>query len=163
MPYKGTIKKMIIYRIDDRLVHGQVIVGWIKNLELKWLYLIDNEITENQQMIMRLTVPQEVEFKIFNTANLKDEIDNNLLDKPGMVLVKSPSEILSLLEAGIKIKKVHLGGLHFKPGRSQYCEFIFLSPKEVEAIREILSYDTAVMVQSLPNRREIPVEKLIQK
>ncbi|MCK4665655.1 PTS sugar transporter subunit IIB [Candidatus Dependentiae bacterium] len=154
---------MIIYRIDDRLVHGQVIVGWIKNLGLKWLYLIDNEITENQQMIMRLTVPQEIEFKILNIANVKDEITRDLSDKPGMILVKSPSEILSLLAAGVKIKKVHIGGLHFKPGRSQYCEFIFLSPKEVEAIREIISHDTVVMVQSLPSRREIPVEKLIQK
>ncbi len=154
---------MIIYRVDDRLVHGQVIVGWIKNLELKWLYLIDNEITENQQMIMRLTVPQEVEFKILKTIDVKDKISHDFSDKSGMVLVKSPSEILSLLEAGIKIKKVHIGGLHFKPGRSQYCEFIFLSPKEVEAIREIISHGTIVMVQSLPNRREIPVEKLIQK
>ncbi|MDD3626568.1 MAG: PTS sugar transporter subunit IIB [bacterium] len=153
---------MIYYRIDDRLVHGQVIVGWIRHLTLQWLTVVDEEIDENQKMIMNLTVPEDVEFKILNVADAKESLSCDF-NKPGMVLVKSPREILRLQEEGLKINKVHLGGLHFIPGRDQFCEYIFLSRNEVDEIREIIKNDTSVIVQALPSNREIPIEKLIQK
>jgi len=153
---------MRYFRIDDRLVHGQVIVGWIRNLCLKWLYVVGEDISENQGMIMKLTVPEDIEFNIFDFKTAAEKLSRPL-EKPGMVLVKSPREILGLQENGLKIEKVHIGGLHFQPGRDQFCEFIFLSRAEVEEIREIVNRGTLVTVQALPAHREIPIEKLIQK
>lgn len=154
---------MTIFRIDDRLVHGQVIVGWVRNLSLKWLLLVDDRIDPGQKMIMGLTVPPDVDFDILNTGSARDYINEKGDQKPGMVLVKSPVEILKLLESGLEINKVHIGGLHYKHNRDQYCEYVFLSRQEVVEIREILQAGTEVTVQALPNKREIPVEKLIQK
>ena len=154
---------MVLYRIDDRLVHGQVIVGWIKSLKLKWLYLIDNEIDDSQKMVMKLTVPPDLDFRILKVCECKEMLCDKVPDCDGMVLVKSPTEILEMINTGLEIDKVHIGGLHFRPERDQYCEYVFLSRAEVELIREIIKHDTVVTVQALPNRREIPIEKLIQK
>lgn len=154
---------MTLFRIDDRLVHGQVIVGWVRNLKLRWLCVVDDEIEESQKMIMGLTVPEDVEFNIFSTGHAGDYIRTKQNDSKGMVLVKSPVEVLRLIKSGLEIDKVHIGGLHYKNNRDQYCEYVFLSKEEVQKIRVIMKSGTDVTVQSLPNKREIPIEKLIQK
>ena len=52
-----------LFRIDDRLIHGQVVVGWGQPLDLGFIVLVDDEVASSdwEQELYRMGVPPEME------------------------------------------------------------------------------------------------------
>src|SRR5438105_2539512 len=113
---------VVLVRIDDRLVHGQVVEGWLKAIHATTIAVASDQVAadETQKALYFLAVPQGIKLSCFS---LKETAENWTLPawkkEKVLVLVSSPQDVLLLSEKGATIHSVNVGGLHFREGREQ--------------------------------------------
>lgn len=158
------MKNILVTRIDDRLIHGQVVTAWIKTYPINRIIIIDNELSQNKlmQRVYKAAVHEEVEVSIFNQVDgasfLKEkEIENENI----MIIVKTPDIIEGLLLEGIQISKVVLGGMGANQGRKKFTKNISASESEINSFRNIINQGVEIVYQMVPSEKEIDIRGLV--
>ncbi len=154
----------IILRIDDRLVHGQVIVGWGSYFPIREYVVVDDEIARNEweRNLLIMAVPPHVKAQVLTLPQGVAYIRQHLSAKGvRMVLVGSPKEIGQMDELGLPIKVVNVGGMHFREGRKQYLNYLFLSREEVRLFRQLMEKGYRFECQDVPTSGKIDLEKIL--
>ncbi len=157
--------RSVIIRIDDRLIHGQVLVGWGSHYPLKRLIVGNDEIAENEweRNLLLMAVPQDIDGRILS---LKDTVallnEDNDVDGLTMVLLDSPGDLQKMLSLGLKPSSaINVGGIHFQEGRREYLPYIFLDDAEVESFRKMIDHDLIFECQDVPTGTKYDLQKLI--
>lgn len=154
-----------LYRIDDRLIHGQVVVGWGQPLELRFIVLVDDEVasSEWEQELYRMGVPPEMSVQFFTVADAAAHLPElQKRPEPGIVLVGDIGTMGRLVEqADGRIRAVNVGGVHHSPGRVQRLRFVFLTPAEEQGLRDIAAQGVDVSAQDVPSARPVPLGELL--
>jgi mannose/fructose/N-acetylgalactosamine-specific phosphotransferase system component IIB len=155
---------LLLYRIDDRLIHGQVVVGWGQPLGLKFIVLVDDTVSESEweQELYRMGVPPEMEVFFHSTADAIAALPTYQADKrPGLLLTGDIATMRHLVD-GATIPTVNVGGIHSKPGRSQKMRYVFLTSEEEQELRELAARGPVVTAQDVPSARAIPLNDLLE-
>jgi len=157
---------LLLYRIDDRLIHGQVVVGWGQPLGLKFIVLVDDTVAESdwEQELYRMGVPPEMEVFFLSTADAIKALSTYQSDKrPGLLLTGDIATMRKLVDGGgATIPTVNVGGIHSKPGRSQKMRYVFLTPEEEHELRELATRGPIVTAQDVPSARPVPLSDLLE-
>ena len=153
-----------LYRIDDRLIHGQVVVGWGQPLHLGFIVLVDDEVGESEweQELYRMGVPPGVDV-YFDTVDAAVERHASYAadPRPGIVLTGSIETMARLVERTPAIRRVNVGGVHHKAGRAQHLRYVFLTPGERDALRALAARGVAVTAQDVPGARAVPLDEML--
>lgn len=155
-----------IWRVDDRLIHGQVVVGWCSQLPIKKLMVCDNEIatTDWEKELLLMAAPPDLPTDILTTDEIaakKDEFVNP--ESLQMVLVKSPFIIEELLNKSVSIEKINIGGLHFSENRKEYLSYVFLTDEEAECLQRLSRQGVVIECQDLPGAAVVNLTKLLDQ
>ena len=153
-----------LYRIDDRLIHGQVVVGWGQPFNIQLIVLVDDEVAccDWEQDLYRMGVPPEMEIRFADVATAIRDHPSYLSDpRRSIVLTGDVSTMRSLLQGAAGIKEINVGGLHHRPGRSQKLRYVFLSPEDELELREIIGRGVKVTAQDVPAARPVPMEEIL--
>jgi mannose/fructose/N-acetylgalactosamine-specific phosphotransferase system component IIB len=153
-----------LYRIDDRLIHGQVVVGWGQPLDLGFIILVDDDVasSEWEQELYRMGVPPEMEVHFTDVASAGSLISRYTLDsRIGIVLVGDVGTMQRLIAENPSIKTVNVGGVHHSPGRTPRMRYVFLTPAEEAVLRAIAAKGVEVTAQDVPGARPIPLDELL--
>ena len=153
-----------LYRIDDRLIHGQVVVGWGQPLHLGFIVLVDDEVgvSEWEQELYRMGVPPGVDVYFDTVDRAVAQHARYAADaRPGIVLTGSIDTMVRLVEAAPAIRRVNVGGVHHKPGRAQHLRYVFLPPAERDALRALAARGVAVTAQDVPSARAVPLDEML--
>lgn len=151
-----------LYRIDDRLIHGQVVVGWGQPLNLGFIALVDDEVagSEWEQELYRMGVPPHVEVFFVNAADGIALIrDLQADDRPGILLTPDIATMRRLVDAGV-VDAVNVGGIHHRAGRQQKLRYVFLTPQEAAEL-EAIGQRTRVFAQDLPGAAQFSLEQIL--
>lgn len=155
-----------IIRIDDRLIHGQVIVGWAKNLNLKKIIVANNALLEDKMKVqmMQLAVPSniEVEFLTLETA-VESFKKNSWSDTDSIMLLESPADAYKLVSEGCSITKINVGGLHVHGNRKQITQNLALDDEDKYYLKKLNQLNIILEGRSLPSDEEYEVDKIIEK
>lgn len=146
----------VYYRVDDRLIHGQVVTAWAREYDLEQVLIIDDGAASDPlfRQIIAATAPSGIKVKVLTVATAADEVQAARSgEKPTLVLVKGPAPLLALQERGIPIREVVFGGMQFRPGRKQVTRTISLGPEEELQCRALARNGTALVVQVVPTDR----------
>jgi PTS system mannose-specific IIB component/fructoselysine and glucoselysine-specific PTS system IIB component len=153
-----------LYRIDDRLIHGQVVVGWGQPLDLQFIVLVDDEVAASdwEQELYRMGVPPDMDV-YFDTvesaaANLSRYRDD---DRRGLLLTGDIGTMTRLVDTTDEIQRVNLGGIHHKPGRTQRLRYVFLAAPEEAQLRALERRGLEVTAQDVPAARPVPLSELL--
>jgi len=154
-----------LYRIDDRLIHGQVVVGWGQPLELRFIVLVDDEVavSEWEQELYRMGVPPEMTV-YFTTVDAAASrlVTCARVPAPGIVLVGDIGTMGRLVEAAPgRIAAVNVGGVHHAPGRTGRLRYVFLTPAEEQGLRDLAAHGVEVTAQDVPSARPVPLAELL--
>lgn len=158
------MKNVLITRIDDRLIHGQVVTAWIKVYPINKILIIDDELSKNQLMlrIYKAAAPAGVEVILMNQADAAEFLlDEPLKGENIMVLVKVPEVIEMMIEKGLRISKVILGGMGATEKRKRFNRNVSASDDEVASFKRIIEKGIAIIYQLVPNDREVDVKDLL--
>lgn len=154
---------IVLNRIDDRLIHGQVVVGWGQPLDVKFIVLVDDAVAESdwEQELYRMGVPPEMEVRFHSAADAATHLDAYRTEaRPGIVVTGDIATMRELVERG-GVRDVNVGGIHHRAGRTQHLRYVFLNAAEEQALRGLAALGAVVTAQDVPAARAIPLEELL--
>jgi mannose/fructose/N-acetylgalactosamine-specific phosphotransferase system component IIB len=157
--------KFPIVRIDDRLIHGQVILGWAEPFKVRPLILIHNELAQDNDLkdAIANTVPSYYDFSILTIDSAIPFLKNQPSNHRTMIVMESPSMALALWERGVALSSIHIGGLHCKGDRIELLPYIYMTTEEKKQITHMVNSGVEVVCQDLPCTAPIPWKKLQEK
>lgn len=153
--------KNFIIRIDDRLIHGQVNVSWIKPLHIKNVYVIDNESYKDAFIVnlWSMSLDDSVDIKVFDLDSFNEKYAS--LDfNDSLILIKSIAMLYHIVEKiPDLIKTVNIGGLHYEPDKISLFPWFFISKEDIGYLNKLLERGIAIYIQMVPNSQRIDVDK----
>jgi mannose/fructose/N-acetylgalactosamine-specific phosphotransferase system component IIB len=152
-----------LVRIDDRLVHGQVVAGWLRALGAQRIVIVDDATAHDEFLreVLTLAAPQGVPVEVLDVASGAVRCTELAASpEPVIVLVRSPRTVLSLRQAGVPIDVVDLGGLGAGPGRRRLHKTISVSPDELAELRQLEQLGTRVEIRIVADDRPIALGSL---
>jgi PTS system mannose-specific IIB component/fructoselysine and glucoselysine-specific PTS system IIB component len=150
-------------RIDDRLVHGQVVVGWGRPLRAAFVAVVDDALaaSEWEQELYRMGAPDELALEFVTVTEAAARIAQWEADpRPGMVLFADVAAVAGLRRAGAQLPRLNLGGIHHRPGRRERLPYVFLTDDEFHALEGIAATGTEVTAQDVPATRPVALTEL---
>jgi PTS system mannose-specific IIB component/fructoselysine and glucoselysine-specific PTS system IIB component len=150
-----------LYRIDDRLIHGQVVVGWGQSLQVGFIVLVDEAVRASdwEQELYRMGVPAAVEVIFAGVAEAAARAGAWEADpRTGIVLTGDIATMAALCAAAPSVRRVNVGGLHFRTGRTERLRFVYLTDDEAAALRALAATGVAVTAQDVPTAAPVPLE-----
>ncbi|HEY7861561.1 MAG: PTS system mannose/fructose/N-acetylgalactosamine-transporter subunit IIB [Gemmatimonadales bacterium] len=153
-----------LYRIDDRLIHGQVIVGWGQPMGLGFLVLVDDEVarSEWEQELYRMGVPPGLDVFFASVADATTRLDEwNRDRRPGILLTSDIDTMTRLIDATSSIRAVNLGGIHHRAGRVERLRYLYLTGEEVRALLALERRGVVVTARDVPASRPVSLNTLM--
>jgi len=148
-----------LVRVDDRLIHGQVVAVWLRSVGADRIVIVDDRVAADPFLVEVLTLaaPSDVAVEVLGVAEGAARV-TELAGVPdrAFVLVKTPATVLSLLRAGAPIDVLNVGGMGAGPGRRPLYRNISASDDERAAMREIEAAGTRVEIRVVPDDRPVP-------
>ena len=155
------MKNVVLARIDDRLIHGQVMSKWSQKLGFSEVLIVDNQLVDDAFTckFMRSIAPKSMVVNI----GTEDASARYLMgDDNGAklcVLAKTPQVFERLIEAGVEFKEIMLGGMGSKKGRTSLIRNASASPEERESFKRLIAKGIRVFYQDIPETRATDFEK----
>ena len=105
--------QVTVMRIDDRLIHGQIVTRWIDYAEAKRILVVDDKATADpmQQMLLKLAVPSGVKLEILTKADGLKRINEDQTKENVLLLMRNPAEANRFLEMGFAIDRINVGNI----------------------------------------------------
>lgn len=154
-----------VYRVDDRLIHGQVVVGWGQPLGVGFIVLVDDEVrgSDWEQELYRMGVPPAVSVEFAGVAEAIVRLPAWEADpRRGIVLTGDIDGMVALCTgAPGRISRVNLGGIHFREGRKERLRYLYLTDEEAARLRALAGCGIEVTAQDVPTARPVPLEELL--
>ena len=154
---------LVLNRIDDRLIHGQVVVGWGQPLDVKFIVLVDDAVASSdwEQDLYRMGVPPEMEVRFHSAADAAPLLDGYRTEaRPGILHTGDIETMRALVERG-GVREVNVGGIHHRAGRTQHLRYVFLTPVEQQALATLAQLGAVVTAQDVPVARAVPLSELL--
>lgn len=152
---------MLILRVDDRLIHGQVIAGWARPLGIETLVIASNKVSQDEWACnaYRLAVPEGIKFFCYDIKTCVESLLNGTDKKRVMIVVERIAEAFDLVTNGLKIKEINIGGLSYTPGARSIAPYIYLSSDEIEYAVKLYQLGIKLIGKQLPNSPPVDVIK----
>lgn len=155
---------LALYRIDDRLIHGQVVVGWGQPLDIGFIVLVDDNVAtcDWEQDLYRMGVPPEMEIMFADVAEAVRRHGEYVADRRLGIIVTPDVETMRRFVGGVEgVREVNVGGIHHRAGRVQKLRYVFLAPHEEAQIRSLLDLGVKVTAQDVPAARSVPMAEVL--
>lgn len=157
---------ILLYRVDERLIHGQVVVGWGSQLRPDRYVVVDDGLAESpwEQELYLLGLPAGIE-TVFVTAHEARAGLERWEEDPTrtILLTRDLTTMLALArDGGLEGRPVNVGGIHHSAGREEVLPYLYLNGEDRRRLRELAEAGAEVTAQDLPGSRRIPLEELLE-
>lgn len=152
----------LLQRVDDRLIHGQVVVAWGGRLHPERIWIVDERAASDpwEKDLLASAAPG-AEVRVVTVATMAAAWHDEAAAPGGaFLLVRDLGVALALVEAGAAIERLNLGGLHYAPGKTKVNEYIYLDEADRARARALLARGVALEVQDVPGARPEPLATL---
>lgn len=160
-----------IMRIDDRLVHGQIVTMWLNEANAKLIVVADNDVAGDpmQQSIMKMGVPAGVALKMLSLADAYTYVESDVGKAHNiLLLVRSPQTAKAFLAQGFYIETVNLGNISNRAARGGEKRVrvqlnMWPLPQDVQDLRDIAALGIRLESRAVPSEKSQDVVSLLQK
>lgn len=155
---------ILLTRIDNRLIHGQVGVTWVNHLGANLILVANDEVAsdEVQQSLMEMVLPDAIGTRFF-TIEKTIKVINKAAPRQLIFLVcKTPQDALRLIEGGVPIKEINIGNMHFKTGKQQISSTVSLDDDDKKTLRKLHDMGIKLEIRRVPDEKiEVDILKYI--
>jgi mannose/fructose/N-acetylgalactosamine-specific phosphotransferase system component IIB len=156
---------IVLFRVDERLIHGQVVVGWAQ-LRADQIIVVDDALAESswEQELYTLGLPAEVEARFVTMSNARDQLVEWRASAHRIILLTRDIRTMHALAqgGGLRGAEINIGGIHHAVGRRQVLPYVYLSADEIEAVTELAHEGVAIGARDLPASRRVDLNELLQ-
>ena len=132
--------KISLARIDDRLVHGQVVTSWSKETQCERIIVINDEVAADvmRKILLEQVAPPGVKSSVVGIDKAIRVFNNpKYADVNAMLLFTNPTDVLRMVEGGVALKSINIGGMSFKEGKKQITATISVNDQDIEAFKKL--------------------------
>jgi len=152
---------MLILRVDDRLIHGQVVAGWARPLGIESLVLASDALSHDEWACTayRLAVPEGMKFLCCDIKTCAEFVANGADKKRIRIVVEKIADAYNLVASGVPIKEINIGGISYSDGARTITPYIYLSSDEIEWAVKLYQMGIRLVGKQLPNSPPVDVAK----
>ena len=155
---------LVLCRVDDRLIHGQVVIGWGRPLGARRILLVDDDVAGNawEQDLYRMAVPDGVELVFSDVAGAAAHLAAWQAEPVRSILLTgSVAAAAQLFEADHSaMHRINLGGVHHRPGRTERLPYLYLTDDEYRTLVALESEGADVTAQDVPSATPVSLRGL---
>ena len=152
-------------RIDDRLIHGQIVASWIQSLGCRTIVVADDEAAGDslQLMLLELAVPPGIELKVLSIADAAAFITGDKADNAKVLLIlRGVESALALIRQGVKMDEINVGNVSANAQRTKYSKSIFLDSQDVAHFKELAAAGIHLEVRVVPGEKAVDLLSMIK-
>lgn len=157
--------KIVMSRVDERLVHGQVIASWTKIHSIKSILVVDDQLAQDSFMstVLSMAAPSGVKVELISveTAAQRIAAEGTAEGLNTMLLFKTPKYALALVEKGVVLKELNIGNMGAGPGRKSITRNVYASTEEIEMFRKLLDKGIDVYLQMVQQENRVSIRTKI--
>jgi len=156
---------LLLARIDDRLIHGQVVHGWGRSLDPTWIGIVSDSLRADPAHadLYLFAAPEGARAAALSVAEaLSDSIRKTILAERAFLLFPGVEEALRLREGGFPLEEVNVGGLHHAAGKSQLLPYVYLDSRDRDMLRALAALGVRLVAQDLPTNPSHRLEPLLE-
>src|SRR5688500_11290340 len=158
---------IVLYRVDERLIHGQVVIGWGSQLQPDHYLVVDDALAqaEWEQELYRLAVGNGAGVSFHSVADARARLPEWGESEDKIVLLTRDLDTMLRLARGRTLagKPVNLGGIHHAPGRSRVRSYLYLDDADRERVRALEEEGAEVSGRDLPGSLKISLHDLLEE
>lgn len=150
-------------RIVDRLIHGQVITTWVKNHDIEQVLIINDKVAGDkiQQSVLTMSAPPELKVQVFGVQKFIEILQKTEIKRRTMLLFTNSIDVNTLVENGVKIDKLNVGGMRMQEGRKSLSRAVAVTPEEEQAFKSLIARNIPVEIQMVPKDPVVDLQTLI--
>lgn len=163
---KGRMKmpNILLTRIDNRLIHGQVATQWTSSIGANLLLVANDDVANNtfRQGLMDMAAPSYAQTRYWTIQKTIDTIHKASDAQKIFIVCENPQDVLKLVEGGVPIKKVNIGNMHMSEGKRQVAGSVAVDASDVEAFEKLRNLGVELEIRKVPSMASEDVEKLFK-
>ena len=148
----------MLLRIDDRLIHAQVVVGWCSVLNPDRIVVADDRVSscDWDKNLYLTAAPPPIKVSILSLKEAVDQINGGVFKTENIILlVSGPRSVLGLMDMGLEVDEVNVGGLHYSEGKERVFENVYLDEEDRKALRELVKKGVTLEARALPEDESV--------
>jgi mannose/fructose/sorbose-specific phosphotransferase system IIB component len=154
-----------VFRIDERLIHGQIVTAWIAFAEANQIIVADDKAAndEFQKSLLQLATPKNIDLKIMGVTDAIQTIKEDTSNTNVLLLVRGPKEALQMIEGGLDIKEINIGNINMKKGKKKILGNLWVDDEDINNLTKLGKTGVSLEIRTVPNERKQDAMKLIHK
>lgn len=153
-------------RIDDRLIHGQVATRWTKETNVTRIIVVSDEVAADtvRKTLLTQVAPPGVTAHVVDVAKMIRVYNNpKYAGERVMLLFTNPTDVERIVEGGVKITSVNIGGMAFRQGKTQVNNAISVDDKDIEAFKKLNERGIELEARKVSTDQKLKMMDLIAK
>lgn len=157
--------KIGLVRVDDRLIHGQVVLGWTRTVGASVILVANDKVAVDrmQRSLLKMAAPSDVAVEILSVADAAARLTEQAW--PGetlLVLVRDPVDLVRLADAGVSLSQVNVGNVRYEEGRIRITKEVAATPPELAAWKRLDQMGVALECQWLPGQAITRLNEIVR-
>ncbi|GAA0591500.1 PTS N-acetylgalactosamine transporter subunit IIB [Virgibacillus siamensis] len=154
---------LLLTRIDNRLIHGQVGVTWVNHLGANLVVVANDKVAEDevQQNLMDMVLPDVIQTRYFTLQKTIDIIHKAAPRQKIFIVVRDVHDALVLKEGGVPIDHINVGNMHFEEGKKQISSTVSVDDKDIAAFKRLDELGVELDLRRVPEERGQNIMKLL--
>ncbi|MDR2939213.1 MAG: PTS N-acetylgalactosamine transporter subunit IIB [Clostridiales bacterium] len=153
---------ILLTRIDNRLIHGQVATMWTSHVGANLILVANDNVAGDKmrQSLMDMAAPNGVQTRYFTLQKTIDVIHKASEKQKIFIVCESPQDVLTLVEGGVPIKEVNIGNMHMADGKRQVATTVAVDDADVAAFKKMEEKGVKLVIRRVPQEAVENKEKL---
>lgn len=153
---------ILLTRIDNRLIHGQVATQWTSSLGANLILVANDDVASNtfRQGLMDMAAPSYAQTRYWTVQKTIETIHKASDAQKIFIVCETPQDVLKLVEGGVPIKKVNIGNMHIAEGKRQVATTVAVDDNDVAAFKKLQELGVELEIRKVPQEGTEDVSKL---
>lgn len=153
-----------VFRIDERLIHGQIVTAWLQYADAKQIVVVDDNAAKNslRQKLLRMATPKDIKLQVLTIADAIKILQDDTSSDNTLLLAGSPSTALQLANV-LTIKNINIGNQNMKKGKSKILDNFWLFDEDISAFKQLEELGFICEFRTVPSDHSKNTFELIRK
>jgi PTS system mannose-specific IIB component len=155
---------IVLARIDDRLIHGQVVTVWTKDTKCERIIVCDDEVAEDviRRTLLTQVAPPGIKASVVDIEKaIRVSKNPKYAETRVLLLFTNPTDVLRMVEGGVDIKSVNIGGMSFKEGKKQMTKAVSVDEKDIESFRKLHARGIELEIRKVTSDSKIALMSIL--
>ncbi|WP_122643930.1 PTS system mannose/fructose/N-acetylgalactosamine-transporter subunit IIB [Luxibacter massiliensis] len=157
---------IVLNRLDERLIHGQLLASWVKKCKAQEIIVVDNTLEKDifMKSVLAMTLPphQKISVRILSVEKAAELLmSQNTAGQKTIVLFRDANMVSELLDKGYRFSSLNIGCMSAGAGRKKLTDSVFASRKEIDLFQKMIDMGTDVYIQMVFSETRIHLSDLL--